>query len=134
MPMPLRVVRTGECPGPMREGTSPVGNSEVIMRTNLARFVLGTTMMAASVVAAPALASAQSVTTNSGISQTNTPNGPSSVTNPTPTAPSVLPTASTSSLPFTGADVAELAVVAAGAMGAGGILVLRAKKAAATPR
>ncbi|MDA8391550.1 MAG: hypothetical protein M0Z87_01890 [Actinomycetota bacterium] len=104
------------------------------MRTKLGRFLFGAAMLAGSVLMAPALASAQSVTANSGVSQTSPPSGPTTVTNATPDAPSVVPTSSTSSLPFTGADVAELAMVAVGAMGAGSLLVVRGRKTAATPR
>ncbi|MGH9101604.1 MAG: hypothetical protein ACRDYD_01250 [Acidimicrobiales bacterium] len=37
---------------------------------------------------------------------------------------------SSSSLPFTGADVAELAIVGAGALGIGSVLVLRSRRTA----
>ncbi len=48
------------------------------------------------------------------------------VTSVTPT-----PTATTSSLPFTGADVAELAVIGTGAVLAGGVLMRRRRRAVA---
>jgi uncharacterized surface anchored protein len=44
------------------------------------------------------------------------------------TATPASPTASTSSLPFTGADVAELAVVGTGAVLAGGVLMRRRRR------
>ena len=58
---------------------------------------------------------------NTGV---QTPVTPAASVDPTPTT-------STSSLPFTGADVAELAVIGTGAVLAGGVLMRRRRRVAA---
>ena len=62
---------------------------------------------------------------NTGV---QTPVTPAASVDPTPTP---TPTTSTSSLPFTGADVAELAVIGTGAVLAGGVLMRRRRRVAA---
>ena len=109
------------------------------------RLIVGASLAVASVAMVPGIASADTATGcvaagsvtepgncvtiptvggggNTGAVQT--PVAPVSSVDPTPTT-------STSSLPFTGADVAELAVIGTGAVLAGGVLMRRRRRVAA---
>jgi LPXTG-motif cell wall-anchored protein len=109
------------------------------------RLIVGASLAVASVAMVPGIASAATATGcvaagsvtepgncvtiptvggggNTGAVQT--PVAPVSSVDPTPTT-------STSSLPFTGADVAELAVIGTGAVLAGGVLMRRRRRVAA---
>ena len=113
------------------------------------RLIVGASLAVASVAMVPGIASADTATGcvaagsvtepgncvtiptvggggNTGAVQT--PVAPVSSVDPTPTP---TPTTSTSSLPFTGADVAELAVIGTGAVLAGGVLMRRRRRVAA---
>jgi LPXTG-motif cell wall-anchored protein len=106
------------------------------------RLIVGASLAVASVAMVPGIASADTTT---GCVPAGSVTEPSNcVTTPTvtndgndgavqtPVAPitSVTPTppSSTSSLPFTGADVAELAVIGTGAVLAGGVLMRRRRR------
>jgi LPXTG-motif cell wall-anchored protein len=109
--------------------------------------IVGASLAVASVAMVPGMASAATTTScvpagsvtepsncvttptvandgNDGAVQT--PVAPITSVTPTPPAPT-----STSSLPFTGADVAELAVIGTGAVLAGGVLMRRRRRVAA---
>jgi LPXTG-motif cell wall-anchored protein len=108
------------------------------------RLIVGASLAVASVAMVPGIASADTTSCVPAGSVTEPSN---CVTTPTvandgndgavqtPVAPitSVTPTppSSTSSLPFTGADVAELAVIGTGAVLAGGVLMRRRRRIAA---
>jgi LPXTG-motif cell wall-anchored protein len=112
------------------------------------RLLIGSGLAVASMIAIPATAGAASTTTNCGsMTETGgcvTPTTPSQPgqhggvsQQPTPPAThTVSPTVaaptepSTTSLPFTGADVEELAVIGVGAVLAGGILIRRRRNPA----
>ena len=110
------------------------------------RLIVGASLAVASVAMVPGIASAATATGcvaagsvtepgncvtiptvggggNTGAVQT--PGAPVSSVDPTPT------TSTSSSLPFTGADVAELAVIGTGAVLAGGVLMRRRRRVAA---
>jgi LPXTG-motif cell wall-anchored protein len=105
------------------------------------RLIVGASLAMASVAMVPGIASADTASCVPAGSVTEPGN---CVTTPTvgndgndgvvqtPVAPVTsvppTPTASTSSLPFTGADVAELAVIGTGAVLAGGVLMRRRRR------
>ena len=109
------------------------------------RLIVGASLAVASVAMVPGIASAATATSCIPAGSVTEPSN--CVTTPTvandgndgavqtPVAPisSVTPTppSSTSSLPFTGADVAELAVIGTGAVLAGGVLMRRRRRIAA---
>ena len=109
------------------------------------RLIVGASLAVASVAMVPGIASADTGTSCVPAGSVTEPSN--CVTTPTvandgndgavqtPVAPitSVTPTppSSTSSLPFTGADVAELAVIGTGAVLAGGVLMRRRRRIAA---
>ena len=108
------------------------------------RLIVGASLAGASVAMVPGIASADTATGcvaagsvtepgncvtiptvgGGGTGAVQTPGTPASSVDPTPTT-------STSSLPFTGADVAELAVIGTGAVLAGGVLMRRRRRVAA---
>lgn len=110
------------------------------------RLIVGASLAVASVAMVPGIASADTATGcvaagsvtepgncvtiptvgGGGNTGVQTPVTPAASVDPTPT-----PTTSTSSLPFTGADVAELAVIGTGAVLAGGVLMRRRRRVAA---
>ena len=110
------------------------------------RLIVGASLAVASVAMVPGIASADTATgcvaagsvtepgncetipTEGGVSTgaVQTPVAPVSSVDPIPTT-----STSTSSLPFTGADVAELAVIGTGAVLAGGVLMRRRRRVAA---
>lgn len=102
------------------------------------RLLIGSGMTVASLALVSGVAGAASCGSMSGVSCSVTPTV-SGVTSapPVTSATSALPyesaapspTAAPSSLPFTGADVAELAVIGAGAVVAGGLLARRRRTA-----
>ncbi len=105
------------------------------------RLIVGASLAVASVAMVPGIASADtgtncttagSVTEPSNCVTTPTVNdgNDGAVTAPVAVAstPTPTPTATTSSLPFTGADVAELAVIGTGAVLAGGVLMRRRRR------
>jgi hypothetical protein len=104
------------------------------------RLIVGASLAAASMAMVPGIAGADpasgcvpagSVTEPSNCVVTPTAGG--HVTDPvvTHTAPAVKTASTTSSLPFTGADVAELAVIGTGAVLAGAALTRRRRRAIA---
>ncbi len=109
------------------------------------RLIVGASLAVASVAMVPGIAGANAATSCIPAGSVTEPSN--CVTTPTvvndgndgavqaPIAPitSVTPTpaSSTSSLPFTGADVAELAVIGTGAVLAGGVLMRRRRRMAA---
>ena len=112
------------------------------------RLIVGASLAVASVAMVPGIASAATATGcvaagsvtepgncvtiptvgGGGNTGVQTPFTPAASVDPTPTP---TPTTSTSSLPFTGADVAELAVIGTGAVLAGGVLMRRRRRVAA---
>ena len=102
------------------------------------RLIVGSSLAVASLVMAPGIAGATpgcvpagSVTEPAGCVVTPTVSGktdPLPATSGTPTPPT---TSTPSSLPFTGADVAELAVIGTGAVLAGSLLARRRRRAIA---
>lgn len=112
------------------------------------RLIVGASLAVASVAMVPGIASADTATGcvaagsvtepgncvtiptvgGGGNTGVQTPVTPAASVDPTPTP---TPTTSTSSLPFTGADVAELAVIGTGAVLAGGVLMRRRRRVAA---
>ncbi len=107
------------------------------------RLIVGASLAVASVAMVPGIASADTGTSCTPAGSVTEPNNcvtqptvndgnDGAVTAPvavasTPTA-TPTPTATTSSLPFTGADVAELAVIGTGAVLAGGVLMRRRRR------
>jgi LPXTG-motif cell wall-anchored protein len=108
------------------------------------RLIVGASLAVASVAMVPGIAGADTAT---GCVPAGSVTEPSNcVTTPTvandgndgavqiavaPVAATPAPTTSTSSLPFTGADVAELAVIGTGAVLAGGVLMRRRRRVVA---
>ena len=109
------------------------------------RLIVGASLAVASVAMVPGIASADTTT---GCVPAGSVTEPSNcVTTPTvpndgndgavqtpvvaPVTGTPAPTVTTSSLPFTGADVAELAVIGTGAVLAGGVLMRRRRRVAA---
>jgi LPXTG-motif cell wall-anchored protein len=107
------------------------------------RLIVGTSLAVASLAMVPGIAGADSCTPAGSVTE---PGGcvttPVVSTTPDPTPVAVnsgsgnsgsgtATTVSTSSLPFTGADVAELALVGSGAVLAGGLLMRRRRRAIA---
>jgi LPXTG-motif cell wall-anchored protein len=103
------------------------------------RLIVGSSLAVASLAMAPGIASATpscvpagSVTEPAGCVTTPTVSGKTDPVVPASSGtPPVKTTSTTSSLPFTGADVAELAVIGTGAVLAGGLLARRRRRAIA---
>ena len=108
------------------------------------RLIVGASLAVASVAMVPGIASADTATGCVAAGSVTEPGncvtiptvgggGNTGVQTPVTPAASVdpIPTTSTSSLPFTGADVAELAVIGTGAVLAGGVLMRRRRRVAA---
>ena len=108
------------------------------------RLIVGASLAVASVAMVPGIASAATATGCVAAGSVTEPGncvtiptvgggGNTGVQTPFTPAASVdpTPTTSTSSLPFTGADVAELAVIGTGAVLAGGVLMRRRRRVAA---
>jgi LPXTG-motif cell wall-anchored protein len=110
------------------------------------RLIVGASLAVASVAMVPGIASADTATSCVPAGSVTEPS--SCVTTPTvandgndgavqtpvapvTAAPTPTTTTTTSSLPFTGADVAELAVIGTGAVLAGGVLMRRRRRVAA---
>ncbi len=106
------------------------------------RLIIGASLAVASVAMVPGIASADTATscvpagsvTEPGncVATPTVANDGNDGAVQTPVAPitSVTPKPPTSSLPFTGADVAELAVIGTGAVLAGGVLMRRRRRVA----
>ena len=97
------------------------------------RIVIGTGLAVASMFAVPTVAGAADSTcyvgcTPSAVSPSSVPVAPTS--GGTPQAAASTLANGSSSLPFTGADIGELAAVGAGAVVIGGVLVRRRRRAA----
>jgi hypothetical protein len=102
------------------------------------RLLIGSGVAVASLIAVPSAAGAASCGSMSGVNCSTKPPaiaGNSGTVKPTSQLPATLGTGSsgpttapTTSLPFTGADVEELAVVGAGAVLAGSLLMRRRRR------
>lgn len=99
------------------------------MKTRILMLVVG--LLMALVALAPGVASAADYPNGGG----NTPQVPAWASHSAGTAQTTQandPTSSSGGLPFTGADIAGMSVVALGALGAGTILVYRSRRSSAT--
>jgi LPXTG-motif cell wall-anchored protein len=102
------------------------------------RLIVGSSLAVASLVMVPGIAGATpscipagSVTEPAGCVTTPTVTGSTDPLPATSGTSTVKTASTTSSLPFTGADVAELAVIGTGAVLAGGLLARRRRRAIA---
>jgi hypothetical protein len=102
------------------------------MKSKLLGLGLGLTLSTLGVAAVPATAAFADTTCYTGCSSPTSGPAPmvtpTVVTNPAPTQAPTLAKASGGALPFTGADISEMAAVGGGALLVGGLMVRRSRR------